>query len=271
MWRKTFFLALLPLVLVLLLPVAVRVSAQDFSSGYSAETDLPTGVVVSLVSEDTREIEPANSSNIDDLLGVVVGGSGSLLMLSTQESNVQVVTSGVTEVWVTDAFGDIDAGDHITASSINGIGRKASREDGKILGVARANFRDATTRTVTAEGGEMRDVAVARIPVLVQIGGNPESSRQESFLPSFIQEGANAIAGEPVTPARVLIGLTVITGGIVGSMVLLYGAVSSTIISIGRNPLSDSSIYAGLFRMIMIAIGIIGLSVVIAYVIVVGP
>lgn len=272
MWlRRLVPKTLLLATAVALLQPVVGVMAQDFSSGYRSETDLPTGIAVSLVSEDTRDIEPANESNTDDLLGVVVGGTGSLMMLSTEESNVQVVTSGVTEVLVTDTFGDIEAGDHITTSSVNGVGRLADSNDSKVLGVAREDFQDATVRTVTTESGDIREVAVARIPVLIQVGGNPESARQETFLPGFIQEGANAVAGEPVAPGRIIIGLLVITGGIVGAMVLLYGAVSSTIISIGRNPLSDASIYAGLFRMIMIALGIIGLSVGIAYLIVVGP
>ncbi len=227
-------------------------------------------MAVSFVSEDARTVEPANSSNIDNLLGVVVGGSGSLLTISSQESNVQVVTSGVTDLLVTDENGAIEDGDYIAISSIEGVGRKSQRSDRRVIGVARGDFSDPTVQTVRTETGETREVAIARIPVLIQVGGNPSAAEQESFLPGFIQEGANALAGEPVAPARILIAMMIITGGIVGSMVLLYGAVSSTIISIGRNPLSTASIYAGLARMITIAVGIILLSVAIAYLIVVG-
>lgn len=243
-------------------------SAQDFSTGYKAETSLPTGMIVSLESREERLVVPANQNNTGNLLGVVIGGSNSLLNLSTKESNVQVVTSGVVEVLVTDSKGVIKKGDLIALSDINGIGQKASEEDSKILGTAQEDVSDSSVKTVTTESGESRQVSVARIPVLVQVGGNPNLSQQDSFLPGFLQDTANALAGEPVAPARIIIALVIVTGGVVGSTVLLYGAVSSTIISIGRNPLSDKSIYAGLLRMVLIALGVIVLSCIIAFMVV---
>lgn len=266
----------IPIYITILLSLTVLLSygraifAQDFSSGFVAETSLPAGMIVSLQSQQERLVVPANRNNIGNLLGVVVGGSNSLLNLSTQESNVQVVTSGVVDVLVTDDKGEIKAGNHITASEINGIGRLATREDAKIVGTAQADFADPNVRTVTTETGENMEVSVARIPVLIQVGGNPDMIQQETFLPGFVQESANSLAGEPVAPARIIIALVIIVGGIVGSMVLLYGAISSTIISIGRNPLSNKSIYAGLLRMAVVSIGIIFLSATVAYVILVG-
>lgn len=258
------------MLVVLPLLMGAGVYAQEFSSGYSAEVSLPTGMAVSFVSEDARSVEPANSSNIDNLLGVVVGGTGSLLTISSQESNVQVVTSGVTDLLVTDENGEIRDGDYVAISSIEGVGRKSRLSDSRIIGVARGDFSNPTVQTVRTETGETREVAIARIPVLIQVGGNPSVAQEESFLPGFIQDGANALAGEPVAPARIIIAIIIVIGGLVGSTVLLYGAVSSTIISIGRNPLSTASIYAGLARMIAIAVGIILLSVAIAYIVVVG-
>lgn len=246
------------------------VSAEEFSAGYKAEHDLPTGMVVSLKSEQERSVEPASQENIDNLLGVIVGGSKSLFQISSQESNVQIVTNGQTEVLVTDTNGAVKEGDYVTVSGIVGIGIKADQDHSKVVGKALENFSDADTRTVETSNGDTRDIAVARIPVMVQIGGNPDLAVEESFLPDFVQGAANELAGEPVPPARIILAMVIITGGIIGSMVLLYGAVSSTIISIGRNPLSDKSIYAGLFRMVLIALAIVSLASVIGYLIVAG-
>lgn len=243
-------------------------SAQEFSTGYRAETSLPSGMIVSLESREERLVVPANRDNIDNLLGVTVGGSNSLLNLSSQESNVQVVTNGIVEVLVTDINGRIETGDFVTISEVNGIGRKATREDPKILGTAQGNFEESSLTTVTTASGASREVSVSRIDVLIQVGGNPDLARQESFLPGFLQEAANTLAGEPVSPARIIVSVVVVVGGIIGSMVLLYGAVSSTIISIGRNPLSDKSIYAGLLRMTAIAVIIILISCTLAYAII---
>lgn len=244
------------------------VSAQDFSSGYKSEVSLSAGMVVSLVSEQERLVEPANEDNIDNLLGVVVSGNDSLFTVSSQESNVQVVTGGVTKMLVTDTNGEIGQGDYVTASAINGVGKKADSDHAKVVGKAQGNFADYDVRTVATQDSQRGPISVARMPVLVQIGGNPQMRVEESILPGFVQESANTLAGEPVAPARIIMAIIVIVGGLAGSMVLLYGAVSNTIISIGRNPLSDKSIYAGLFRMILVALAIILFSNAIGYAII---
>ena len=267
-----FYWLILPMATatLMLLSLSVAVQGQGFSSGYSSEFTLPAGMAVSLDPEQDGVVEPASKATIDDLLGVVVGGSDSVFAVTSGESNVQVVTSGLTNLLVTDENGDIEQGDFVTVSEINGIGMKADREHSKIIGTAQADFSDPSVRTVETEDGERRDAAVARIPVVIQVGGNPQAAEEDTPLPGVLQGFANELAGEPVAPARIIIALAVISGGIVGSMVLLYGAVSSTIISIGRNPLSDKSIYAGLARMVVISLGIILFSVALGYLIVVA-
>lgn len=239
----------------------------DFSAGYRAETTLPAGMIVSLVSEDAREVAPASTDNLEDVLGVVVGGSNSLLVVSSNESNVQVATSGLVSMLVTDEVGTIRNGDYITLSNVDGIGRRASEGDSRIVGVARADFDSGEIQTVRT-GEDEREVAVTRIPVMIQIGANPATTAEDSVVPAFFQETANALAGEEVAPSRVIVALIVAVGGLIGAIALLYGAVSNTIISIGRNPLSKKTIYAGLVRMVAIALGIIGLTLILAYVIV---
>lgn len=240
-------------------------SAQDFSSGYTSRSPVSAGMAVSLVPEQDKVVEPTHRENLDDVLGVVVSGSESLFTVTSEQSNVQVVTSGVTKMLVTDTNDTIRSGDYITASNVEGIGMRADDDHGKVIARARKDFAEADTRTVEVEEEEPRTVSVARIPVAIQIGGNPEAKVTDSPLPGFLQGTANMLAGQPVSPARIVISLVIVAGGLVGSMVLLYGAVSSTIISIGRNPLSNKSIYAGLFRMVLIALMIVLISLVLGY------
>lgn len=243
--------------------------ANQFATGYRAEATLPAGMMVSVVDEDERLVEPANQGNIDDLLGVVISGEDAVFRVTSGDDDVQVVTSGLTEVLVTDTNGEISEGDYVTASSINGIGMRSDQDHARVLGRAQSDFHDPATRRVETEDGEAREVNVARIPIVIHVGGNPEVIQEDTPLPGFVQGLANELAGEPVAPARIMIALIVITGGIIGATMLLYGAVSSTIIAIGRNPLSDTSIYAGLLRMVLIALAIISFSVALGYVVVV--
>ncbi|MEX0934304.1 MAG: hypothetical protein WDZ42_00725 [Candidatus Saccharimonadales bacterium] len=264
-------LKILSIGLLAILTMTTVVKAQDVSVGYRAETTLPTGMVVSLVSSETREVEPANRGNVNNLLGVVVQGTDSLMTISSQESNVQVATDGISEVLVTDEGGPISEGDYLSVSSISGIAKVAGVGDSKILGTARGNFEDADISTITVEDSNgTRQVNVARIPLVIQIGANPNLREQASFLPDIIQGSADAVAGEAVGPTRIIIVLFVIAAGTLGSMVLLYGAVSSTIISIGRNPLSDGSVYGGLLRTIVVSVAILALTVIISYLVVAG-
>lgn len=248
--------------------VSAPAEAQDFSSGYQTEETLPAGMIVSLVGEEAETVEPTNSANMEDMLGVVVSGSSSIFQVTSGESNAQVVTSGFSEVLVTDVNGEVVDGDYITASEINGIGMLAGEENSHVLGQAQGDVRDSATRTVETEAGDTREVMVGRVPVIIKVGANPEIADQETPLPGFIQGAANELAGEPVAPVRIMIALVIITGGLIGSTVLLYGAVSSTIIAIGRNPLSNKSVYAGLVRMILISTAIILFSVALGYVVV---
>ncbi len=256
--------------LVVLATTAI-VKAQDVSVGYRAETTLPTGMVVSLVSSETREVEPANRNNINNLLGVVIQGTDSLLTISSQESNVQILTDGISEVLVTDEGGPISEGDYLSVSSVSGIAKLAGVGDAKILGIARGDFEDADVSTITVGGeGGNREVNVARIPIVVQIGANPNLREQSSFFPEIVQSSADSVAGGPVGPTRIIIALFIVAAGTLGAMVLLYGAVSSTIISIGRNPLSDGSVYGGLLRTIVVSVAILSLTAIISYLVVAG-
>lgn len=239
------------------------------AKGYRAEVSLPAGMAVSLVPGEERDtVEPASKENMDDLLGVVVSGSESIITITSEESDVQVATSGLVDLLVTDENGEISRGDFVTVSDISGIGMLADRDHGKIIGTAQADFTDPQVREVQTEDGDTREAAVARIPVTMQVGGNPDRLQEDTPLPGVLQGFANQLAGEPVAPARIIVALVVISGGVVGAMVLLYGAVSSTVISIGRNPLSRESIYAGLARMVAIALGIILFSVALGYLII---
>ncbi len=244
------------------------VFAQEFSSGYQSEASVSAGMAVSIVSEQNKTVEPTHRGNLSNVLGVVINGSDSLFAVTSQESDVQVATQGVTEMLVTDTNGAIQEGDYITASEVNGIGMRADDDHSIVIARAREDFGSVEARTIQTAGEESRTISVVRIPAVIQIGGNPNAKQTDSPLPGFLQSTANTLAGQPVSPARVIIALVVVAGGLVGSMVLLYGAVSNTIISIGRNPLSDKSIYAGLFRMVLIALVIILMSQALGYVII---
>src|SRR5882757_8634946 len=136
-WQYGSILALL------LIPVSC-VAAGAISQGYKTKsTNISKGALLSLVSSSSTTVEPANSSNATNLLGVAADKP--LIELSgSSESSTQVVVGGSTDVLVSTINGAVKAGDKITASPVSGIGMKAV-EAAQVIGTAQASLDSVKT------------------------------------------------------------------------------------------------------------------------------
>lgn len=220
--------------------------SQAFSTGGQ---DLSNGTLVSLEQQDQTAVEIAAPANVGRLVGVVstqpllaVSGNGS------SQSQTQVVVSGTTSALVSDINGSIKAGDKITVSPISGVGMKATAS-GQIIGTAQSDFAAASaqTRTIQDTSGHSHVVHVGPLPVQVNVTYFTVPPPKSSILPSFLQNIADSIAGHDVSALRLFISGTVLLLGLVSIGVLMSSAVRSSIISIGRNPLSKSAVQKSLF------------------------
>ena len=259
---------ILGLFLVLVLGVigfAVPVFAQSDESNNAAaisqgfatnETDLAVGALVGFTSNSQNSVELSNSDRVNQLIGVI--GSRPLVELSNNDREVQVVISGSTQALVSDINGAIVAGDKITASPINGIGMKAN-ESALVVGTAQGDLDQATktTQTFTDKQGTPQEVNIGAIPVQINVTYYVAPDDQNSFLPPFLQAIANTVAGKDVSPVRVLVSSLVLIFGFVSIAVLLYSSTRSSIISIGRNPLSEGAVRKSLFEVGATALGIL--------------
>lgn len=140
-------------------------------------------------------------------------------------------------------------------------------DQSKVLGVAQAAFsRESASENVreipiTLDDGRTIDVAVGAIPASINVGNNPNIASDE-ILPAFLQQTANAISGEPVSTTRVIISLLIFLLTVGASTILVYSAVHSALISIGRNPLSKGSVYRSLIQVfaIVVIVTVVGLA-----------
>src|SRR5262249_10235336 len=87
---------------------------------------------------------------------------------------------------------------------------------------------------------------------------------QATGVPSFLQTLANNVAGRPVSPLRVLLAALLFVILVVVVTVLMYAAIRSSLISIGRNPFSEGALRKALVQagLVVSAIAIGGLVVV---------
>lgn len=249
------YLVCLGLTLALVgVPIAVAEASQvNISQGFKGNGSVVEGSLAETDPSTANTIIPATSDHAENLVGVVVRTNESLLSVTSSSNDIQVATSGTAYALVSDINGDIKIGDRITASPISGVGMKATTA-GRIIGIAQTDFSKVTIRQavqVKDKSGASKTAQVGRILVLVDISTyTGQIDKTKSIIPSVLQDLSDNLAGKQVSPVRIILGTTVLLIALLISIILVYGAVRSSIVSIGRNPLSQSAVGRGLFQVL---------------------
>lgn len=249
-WLRLLAFGAFIAVSLLFLPVSVAAqNNSSISQRFQTRQDgITPAALVSVERDSSNTVELSDASSTSRLVGVV--NNQPLIGLSDSESGLDVVTSGNTIALVSDLNGAIKTGDKITASPILGVGMKAI-EATTVVGVAQASLDSVQTevREVTDKTGGKRKVKIGLLPVQVGVAAHtPEVEEQSSFVPPFLQSIANSVSGRNVSPMRVLIAALILVLLFLSITILLYSSVRSSIISIGRNPLSESAVRKSLFQ-----------------------
>ncbi|HTH71801.1 MAG TPA: hypothetical protein VL737_00365 [Candidatus Pristimantibacillus sp.] len=237
--------------------------AQGFKAD-SANGEIVPGSLVSAKAGDPHGVQLATNDPSSHLIGVA--DKNPLVVISTSEKEVQVVIGGTTNVLVSDINGTVRAGDKIAASPINGVGMKATT-DSQVIGMAQTDFDSskADTQTVTDKKGKNHTVRIGYLPL--QVGIALYRAPSSDFVPPFIQNIANSVAGRPVSLIRLLVCSVLLLIGLVTAVVLVYGAVRSAMTSLGRNPLAAGAIRKSMYQIVGVALTVLGCSLVACYVI----
>ncbi len=243
------------LLFLFLLSSAHPLAAQTVTQGYSSDEVLQRGMLVSLKDKDPTKVEPAEPDNIKRLHGLVVNANDAPVTLSSESQKTFVATVGRYEGLVSDQNGTIKQGDYITVSKVRGIGMRSDTKSVKIIGKALADFDGKTNVLSTTDlkdnGGVTQKVNIGRIALDIGIGANPLAKPEEVNLPGFLKRASEAIAQKTVSPLRVYISIAILVASVAIAGSMLYAGVRSSMISIGRNPLSKQSITKSLFQVII--------------------
>jgi hypothetical protein len=266
---KQKFIALGTGIFISLLGVS-SLSAQGVSSiaqGFqTSDPNMVSGAIVSLKKGTPSAVELSNVTNLDQMIGVT--GNKSVIELSSSSSGVQVVTNGVTPTLVSDINGDIKSGDKITASPIEGVGMRATNST-LVIGSALGDLSEVgkNTRTVKDKSGKSVEVHIGAVAVQVDKVFYEAPSDQNTFLPPSLQDFADGLAGHKVSPVRVVVAALLVVFLFAAVTILLYSAVRSSIISIGRNPLSESAVRKSLMQVGLTVTGIFVFTTIVIYLI----
>lgn len=229
--------------------------AQAVTQGYGAEQVMQRGMLVQLKKGDTTKVEVVKQDTADQMYGVVVNANDAPVTLSSDGKKVFVATAGHYDVLVNTQNGEVKAGDYLTVSAIDGIGMKASDKEPVVVGRALSGFDGKSnvigSSQVKDSKGGTQSISFGRVQADITVAKNPLLKAEEPNLPSVLKKASEAIAGKPVNPVKVYIGVFIFLVSTLIASSLMYGGVRSAIISIGRNPLSKKSIIKGMFQIII--------------------
>jgi hypothetical protein len=231
------------------------------SQGYISSGDIPVGSIVSL-QQNSSDIVEATTTTSSNILGVVIDSGGSQVSVSSGQTNqVQVATNGVEQVFIADINGAVSQGDSITASPIGGVGMKATG-NAKVVGIAQGSFPNATAsqQTYTDQAGKKHSVKLGQVSVLVNVAYYYKQP-DKTLIPPALQNIANALAGKTVNslPILISIGIFIVTMLVVVS--IIYALIHSSIISVGRNPMSQSAVYRNVIQISALVVVILAVAI----------
>lgn len=234
------------------------------SESYQAANKIPVGSLVSLVKDSQTQVEPSYTANVDNLLGVVINPDSSLLSVSTGNTGqVQIATDGTLPVLVSNLNGEIKRGDHITASPLKGLGMLANGNV-RVVGIAQGEMTSKKEETMKDVDGKDQKVTIGEVPVLINVAyffKEPE----KSIVPASLQNVANSLAGREVKPVPIIISGAIFIVTAIVVMSIIFSLIRHSIISVGRNPMSQSAVYRDVIQLSALVIGILAVATISIY------
>lgn len=252
--KKRFFLVVPAMALLFI--ASFSGIAAAIARGYSTEDiGLQTGMVVSLSAEGNDDkVERATQEASSRAVGVITTIENSLVSVSSGTGKVLVESEGQVDTYVSDINGAVKKGDLLVLSPLKGILMRGDEQSpAKIIGIAAQDITE-TSAYQFQDGGATKDTKIAKIKIdLSYLGASSGANPADSALARL----GRAIVGKDVGEIRVLIALIVFLIVLIAEGGILYGAISSAITALGRNPLARKIIRAELLRVVLVAVSVL--------------
>lgn len=244
-----FFLSLL---IFLLLPLPAF--AQDTSSGIAtyvkiSDKNVQDGDIIKFTKDGYKRADTPYDTSI---FGVVVKNPAMSLESGKIPNALPVVTNGKVYVRVSTKNGPIKSGDLITTSTTPGVGQKAT-ENGYVVGTALEDYKDTGK--------------IGRIVMQLNITFNGVTGSTTTNLLSTFRLALSSPYLTPLNALRYVFATGIVLVALFMS-VTYFGRMATTgVEALGRNPLAGKSITVGIVINVSLGIGIIGLAIAVAYLI----
>lgn len=252
---------LLTLVLGVVFIAAPNIYAQtnSISEGYSTQDKLISGALVAYSAANRGAVDIASTENRDRLLGIAVSTSEALISFSNGGRSVQVMTSGTVPVQVSTLNGIVHSGDYLTASPVKGVAMRATTA-GKVIGVAQQDFTETnagTNQTVSTKNGN-KTIRTGTVSTTLGVQ-DWVPDKTSTALITNARNFLSSLTGKPVSGTQAFFSIAIAILAVFIAGIVVYSAISASIHSIGRNPLSKHTVHRSLVFMLgLAAIVIIG-------------
>lgn len=244
-------------------------AAASIAQGYTTtDSDLVTGMAASLSptsTSDNRVVERATTSNKAKFVGIVTTKDANLVTLTSGAANIVVATTGEATAFASDANGGIKKGDYLAVSPLKGILMHAGDSEPNAIGTALEDLSlgQANSQQIdTSDGKKTVHVATIRVEISPSTIALASSNNESK---SFLKTLGQGIIGRSVSEWQVLSALIIFTLILIIEGSMVYGAIHSTIIALGRNPLAHEAVYKQLFQVLLAALGILAFGMAVIY------
>jgi hypothetical protein len=250
-------LAALVVLCLLLFACALVPRVLAIARGYtSADPGMKVGMVASLTSDDAHasEVERATQENVRRIVGVVTNVDDSVVSVASSSSKVLVESDGQMSAYVSDIGGQVTKGSLLAISPIKGVLMAVPADSGQsvvgVAGEAAADKTDAQSYEIE-DGTAKKSVKIVKIPINLNRAGSTNSGNQ---VDSSLSRLGKAIVGRDVSEIRVVLALLLFLIVLLAEGAIIYGAISSAITALGRNPLARSAIRREMIRILFVAV-----------------
>lgn len=211
--------------------VAVNIEIND--------TDLEPGDIISVTKGGFKR----STQEYDILMFGVVANAPILSVEPKGDNTRAVVSSGETQVRVTNQNGNIEEGDLITSSSTPGLGQKAI-STGYVIGKALQSYTKA-------------EPGLIAVLVSPSFGGNDSLNGAAGSILNIFNDPKNA-----KLMLAAILGVVILAGGAVAVTRL----VTTGVAAVGRNPLAKATIYRSMAMTgsIIAILSLVGIGLVVA-------
>lgn len=272
-WKPNFLIGMFSLFCLGILTIIVMSSgvfASTVSQGFKSTSDIPVGTIVSLSGREENEVEKATIDNQSQLVGVATGAENSVIDVQPKGTKVSVVSSGNVKLFVTTLDGEIKKGDKLVLSPIAGVAtRFVSGTQGRLIAVAQESAGDENSSfssvEVQSSNGKSKRVGLGLINVILTLEADQQSTTAIEVDKNILTQVVSQVTGKSVSTTRIITAGVVFASSMAVAGVILQGSVRGTFVSLGRNPLSQSSLIPALARMSALAIFILSAGSSVAY------